>query len=283
MEFKIALIGEAGVGKTALLKRHMTGEFTTRYVTDNRATFQLPFNTTVGRVVFDVTTLRPEDLTTEFDAVIAMFDLTSSKSYLDLSTFLMKNKAEVPLIIVGNKCDVKDRKVSARHIAIHRRLNCPYYDISSKSNYNFEKPFLHLARILTKTPDLCLMEEEYFPLSHPKSCEDKEYHPCGECHDCKEYQICENENHDQGGGKKEEDPDPSWKCFCDGENCCKKEESEEECEDSSDEERETIPVGMMNLLRGILGKMKEGKEKKLFKKLLIEMEKKEEPLPEEVD
>jgi GTP-binding nuclear protein Ran len=50
---------------------------------------------------------------------------------------------------VGNKVDVKDRKVKPKDIIFHRRKNLQYYDISAKSNYNFEKPFLYLARKLT--------------------------------------------------------------------------------------------------------------------------------------
>lgn len=45
--------------------------------------------------------------------------------------------------------DVKDRKVKAKQIVFHRKKNLAYFDISAKSNYNFEKPFLWLARKLT--------------------------------------------------------------------------------------------------------------------------------------
>lgn len=45
--------------------------------------------------------------------------------------------------------DVKERKVKAKAITFHRKKNLQYYDISAKSNYNFEKPFLWLARKLT--------------------------------------------------------------------------------------------------------------------------------------
>lgn len=44
--------------------------------------------------------------------------------------------------------DVKERKVKAKTITFHRKKNLQYYDISAKSNYNFEKPFLWLARKL---------------------------------------------------------------------------------------------------------------------------------------
>ena len=45
--------------------------------------------------------------------------------------------------------DVKDRKVKAKQIVFHRKKNLAYFDISAKSNYNFETPFLWLARKLT--------------------------------------------------------------------------------------------------------------------------------------
>jgi hypothetical protein len=48
----------------------------------------------------------------------------------------------------GSKVDVMDRKVKPREITFHRKKNLQYYDISAKSNYNFEKPFLYLARKL---------------------------------------------------------------------------------------------------------------------------------------
>jgi len=45
--------------------------------------------------------------------------------------------------------EIKDRKVKAKQITFHRKKNLQYYDISAKSNYNFEKPFLWLARKLS--------------------------------------------------------------------------------------------------------------------------------------
>jgi hypothetical protein len=54
----------------------------------------------------------------------------------------------IPIVLCGNKVDVKERKVKAKAITFHRKKNLQYYDISAKSNYNFEKPFLWLARKL---------------------------------------------------------------------------------------------------------------------------------------
>ena len=48
----------------------------------------------------------------------------------------------------------QERKVKAKAITFHRKKNLQYYDISAKSNYNFEKPFLWLARKLIGDPNL---------------------------------------------------------------------------------------------------------------------------------
>lgn len=44
--------------------------------------------------------------------------------------------------------------MKAKSIVFHRKKNLQYYDISAKSNYNFEKPFLWLARKLVGDPNL---------------------------------------------------------------------------------------------------------------------------------
>ena len=53
---------------------------------------------------------------------------------------------QIPIVLVGNKVDVQDRQVKPKQIVFHRRKNLQYYDVSAKSNYNFEKPFLYLIR-----------------------------------------------------------------------------------------------------------------------------------------
>ena len=52
----------------------------------------------------------------------------------------------IPIVLCGNKVEVKDRKVKAKQITYHRKKNLQYYEISAKVNYNFEKPFIWLTR-----------------------------------------------------------------------------------------------------------------------------------------
>merc|ERR1712029_1066989 len=64
----------------------------------------------------------------------------------------------IPIVLTGNKVEVKDRKVKAKQITFHRKKNLQYYDISAKSNYNFEKPFLWLAKKLSGENQLHFVE-----------------------------------------------------------------------------------------------------------------------------
>jgi len=57
-------------------------------------------------------------------------------------------------VLCGNKVDIQDRKVKLKTINFHRKKNLQYYDISAKSNHNFEKPFLWLAKKAMGDPNL---------------------------------------------------------------------------------------------------------------------------------
>lgn len=67
-----------------------------------------------------------------------------------LKIFLANHRVceNIPIVLCGNKVDVKNRQVKAKQVTFHRKKNLQYYEISAKSNYNFEKPFLYLARKL---------------------------------------------------------------------------------------------------------------------------------------
>mmetsp|Transcript_27074 Transcript_27074/g.4996 ORF Transcript_27074/g.4996 Transcript_27074/m.4996 type:complete len:91 (+) Transcript_27074:258-530(+) len=86
-----------------------------------------------------------------------MFDVTSRITYKNVPRWhrdLTRVCDQIPIVLVGNKVDVPDRKVKAKQITFHRRHNIQYFDVSAKSNYQFEKPFLWLARRLSGDPNL---------------------------------------------------------------------------------------------------------------------------------
>jgi len=94
-------------------------------------------------------------------AAIIMFDVTARLTYKRVPNWyrdITRVCENIPIVLVGNKVDIKDRKVTPKQITFHRKKNLQYYDISAKSNYNFEKPFLYLARRLVNDQNLQFVE-----------------------------------------------------------------------------------------------------------------------------
>ena len=169
-EFKLVLVGDGGTGKTTFVKRHLTGEFEKKYIaTLGVEVHPMGFHTSRGQIKFNVwDTAGQEKLGGLRDGYyingqcgIIMFDVCSRITYQNVPKWykdLVRVCENIPIVLVGNKVDVKDRKVKAKMITFHRKKNLQYYDISAKSNYQFEKPFVWLLRKLTSDNNLTLVE-----------------------------------------------------------------------------------------------------------------------------
>jgi len=169
-EFKLVLVGDGGVGKTTFVKRHLTGEFEKKYIaTQGVEVSSLVFFTNYGPIKFNIWDTAGQEKLGGLregyyigaDCAIVMFDVTSRITYKNVPKWykdLTRICENVPMVLVGNKVDAKDRKVKARQITFHRKRNLQYYDVSAKSNYQFEKPFLFLMKRLVNDVNLDLVE-----------------------------------------------------------------------------------------------------------------------------
>jgi len=168
--FKLILIGDGGTGKTTFVKRHLTGEFEKKYIpTLGVEVHPLQFHTNCGPIVFNCWDTAGQEkfgglrdgYYIQGQAAIILFDVTSRMTYKNVPNWhrdVVRVCENIPIVLCGNKVDLKDRKVKAKQITFHRKRNLQYYDISAKSNYNFEKPFLWLARKLVGEPNLTFVE-----------------------------------------------------------------------------------------------------------------------------
>jgi len=168
--FKLVIIGDGGVGKTTFVKRHITGEFQKPYIpTKGADVTSIDFSTNRGKIRFVIWDTAGQEkfgnlrecYYIDAHCSIIMFDLTSRQTYKNVAKWhkdLTKICENIPIVLVGNKADVKDRKLKARQINFHRKRNLQYYDVSAKSNYQYEKPFLWLLKQLTGDNNLYLVE-----------------------------------------------------------------------------------------------------------------------------
>jgi len=168
--FKCILVGDGATGKTTFVKRHISGEFEKKYIpTVGVDVHPLKFHTTRGLICFSCWDTAGQEkfgclrdgYYIQADCAIIMFDVTSRDSYKNVANWyrdVVRVCERIPIVLVGNKVDVAERQVKAKMITFHRKKNLQYYDVSAKSNYNFEKPFLYLAKRLSGDPNLALVE-----------------------------------------------------------------------------------------------------------------------------
>lgn len=127
---KICIIGNTKVGKSSW-KNNWSRE---------RKQF------TFDKTVFKFSSLKNANV------VFLMFDVTDLQSYRDniLWVNMIRDiRGDIPICLIGNKIDVKKRKVYAKMINFHRKQQLYYFEMSAKSQYNFEKPLLWAKNLNT--------------------------------------------------------------------------------------------------------------------------------------
>ncbi|KAF9421880.1 hypothetical protein HW555_002320 [Spodoptera exigua] len=136
--FKCVLVGDGGTGKTTFVKRHLTGEFEKKYVaTLGVEVHPLVFHTNRGPIRFNVWDTAGQEkfgglrdgYYIQGQCAIIMFDVTSRVTYKNVPNWhrdLVRVCEGIPIVLCGNKVDIKDRKVKAKTIVFHRKKNLQF-------------------------------------------------------------------------------------------------------------------------------------------------------------
>jgi len=170
-ESKIAIFGDIGVGKTALILQSISGQFVPdydptisdsyrKYVTLAKRNFLLDFLDCPGQEEFSA--LR-EQLIRVSDVIVLAFDLTNKSSYESIKNIISSilSIREPPMVLVGNKLDLcnptivaNSRKVAVSEaLAFAKELNIPYFETSAKTAIGVHEMFSECCwACLTVTP-----------------------------------------------------------------------------------------------------------------------------------
>lgn len=159
---KLVIIGDPGVGKTALLLRYIDNSFNDSYLCTIGVDFKVKTVEVAGKVVkmqiWDTAGQeRFKPITKCYyrgaHGAIAVFDLGNRDSWSHAKTWVEEYKEHNPLqpqhmvVLVGNKADAEDRKVTLEEgEALGRELKCPYFEASAKANSGIEMLFETIAR-----------------------------------------------------------------------------------------------------------------------------------------
>jgi small GTP-binding protein len=167
--YKVVVLGEGAVGKTAIVTRFSHGFFRTDYKTTigsqfavknidikaregRRLTVKLQIWDVAGQSRFQI--LRPMYYRGASGGVL-VFDVTRRRTFIVLQEWLDElHKAinkEIPLILVANKTDLPDRVVTpaeGREFADKQRM--PYVESSAKTGEGVVDIFEELAKTLVE-------------------------------------------------------------------------------------------------------------------------------------
>jgi GTP-binding nuclear protein Ran len=161
---RVAIVGDIAVGKTSYLNRLITGEYNRFHNHNPNTMFQLPFATNRGKVTFTVIEGPNHD---DVDGLMVMFDCTNRDSFTNsiaMIRSLSVRYPQLPVVWMGNKVDNKERVVMARDIQkVLNTLHYPnlkYYEVSARSNYQIDRPFLHIVQQYYLDPSVKFVEME---------------------------------------------------------------------------------------------------------------------------
>ncbi len=168
--FKVVLVGDGGCGKTTLLKRHLSGQFEAKYIpTLGVEVHPLRFNTNYGQMIINVWDCAGQEKFRGLgdgyyvgaQGCIVAFDLTSKVTMKNTGKWIQdmyRMNTETPFVICGMKSDIQNHEVSSQEFQQDFvRMEVPCYEVSSKSNYNFDKPFLAILQKMTGHKDLAFV------------------------------------------------------------------------------------------------------------------------------
>jgi len=87
-----------------------------------------------------------------------MFDVTARITYKNVPNWhrdLVRVCENIPIVLCGNKCDVKDRKVKAKAIVFHRKKNLQVCFVVSMNSHWLCYNLLHPAQYWNHYSELC--------------------------------------------------------------------------------------------------------------------------------
>ena len=164
-QFKIILVGDSNVGKTSLINRFMGFEFQENYACTINADFkikslsidqltgaELTVWDTCGQEKFRAMT---RQYFKDSHGVILVYDVSNDNSFKGLNSWLneIKNntKNDVSIVLVANKIDLNDRKISQKEGNDYASKNgLIYVETSSKEGINIDTPFENVANDIIK-------------------------------------------------------------------------------------------------------------------------------------
>jgi len=163
-EHKVIVVGAGGAGKSALTQMFMYGNFVEEYDPTTADSYRKIIEVDGEKCQLDIldTAGQEEYMRDNYyrlgEGFLCVYSITMRDTFNSVNRFYdhilqVKSKDEVPLILVGSKCDLEqDREVSTdQGKQLAEKFKCPFYETSAKTRVNVDQVFEELVRIVQKS------------------------------------------------------------------------------------------------------------------------------------
>lgn len=163
-EYKLVVVGAGGVGKSALTIQLIQNHFVDEYdptiedsyrkqVVIDGETCLLDILDTAGQEEYSA--MRDQYMRTG-EGFLCVFAINNIKSFEDIHHYReqikrVKDSEDVPMVLVGNKCDLPSRTVDTKQAQdLARSYGIPFIETSAKTRQGVDDAFYTLVREIRK-------------------------------------------------------------------------------------------------------------------------------------
>lgn len=164
-EYKIVVLGSGGVGKSALTVQFVQGIFVEKYDPTIEDCYRKQVDINGQQCMLEILdTAGTEQFTAMRDlymkngqGFVLTYSISSQATFNDLlelrdQILRVKDSLDVPMVLVGNKCDLEDERVVSKDQGqtLARQFNCTFMEASAKVKVNVPEIFYDLVRQINK-------------------------------------------------------------------------------------------------------------------------------------
>nr|CAA26191.1 SPRAS-protein [Schizosaccharomyces pombe] len=164
-EYKLVVVGDGGVGKSALTIQLIQSHFVDEYDPTIEDSYRKKCEIDGEGAVLDLLDTAGQE---EYSAMreqymrtgqgfLLVYNITSRSSFDEISTFYqqilrVKDKDTFPVVLVANKCDLEAERVVSRREReqLAKSMHCLYVETSAKLRLNVEEAFYSLVRTIRR-------------------------------------------------------------------------------------------------------------------------------------
>lgn len=164
-EYKIVVLGSGGVGKSALTVQFVQGIFVEKYDPTIEDSYRKQVEVDGQQCMLEILdTAGTEQFTAMRDlymkngqGFVLVYSITAQSTFNDLQDLReqilrVKDENDVPMVLVGNKCDLEEERVVQKDhgIGLSRQFNCAFMESSAKAKIHVNDIFYDLVRQVNK-------------------------------------------------------------------------------------------------------------------------------------